>query len=188
MTLQCFQNVGKDLFLAGLNNSNSGNLSVRDTDRMVITKTGSMLHRLEKSDLIATSIFEADENLPLASGEYPVHKAIYLATKAKAIVHAHCPNLVALSFFSELFMPIDAEGNYYFPEGIPIIVAEKTIASEEVAKKTAEIIGKYSAVVVRGHGIFAIGDSLKKAYGKVSSLEHSAEIYSIYNNLKSSLR
>lgn len=186
MTLKSFQNVGSDLFLAGLNNSNSGNLSVRKNDKMVISKTGSMLHRLSEDDLIETSIAAEDENTSKASREYPVHKAIYAATDANAVVHAHCPNLIALSFYSDAFKPIDAEGCYYFPDGAPVIVAKNAIASEEVGEKAAAVIGKYGAVVVRGHGVFAVGADLCEAYKRVSSLEHSAKIYNIYCNLKSS--
>ncbi|MDD3001542.1 MAG: aldolase [Candidatus Riflebacteria bacterium] len=185
MTLKSFQNVGNDLFIAGLNNSNSGNLSVRKNDKMVITKTGSMLHHLTCDDLIETSLIVKDENASKASREYPVHKAIYAATAANAVVHAHCPHLVALSFLSDVFAPIDAEGKYYFPESVPVIAVKNAIASEEVGEKAAAVIGKSTAIVVRGHGVFAIGADLYEAYKRVSSLEHSAKIFYLYNNLKS---
>jgi L-fuculose-phosphate aldolase len=187
MTLQSFQNIGKDLFTAGLNNSNSGNLSIRDGDSMLITATGAMLHRLGPNDLISTSWQGTDENRALASSEYPVHKAIYANTDAGAIVHAHCPHLVALSFLQNHITPMDGEGLYYFPAGIPVVTVKNSIASDEVALIAPNFLGKYSAMLVRGHGLFTVSDSLSGAYQKVSSLEHSAKISFIYNNLKLSL-
>ena len=183
MTLKSFQNVGSDCF-SRANNSNSGNLSVRKNDKMVINKTGR--YRLSEDDLIETSIAAEDENTSKASREYPVHKAIYAATDANAVVHAHCPNLIALSFYSDAFKPIDAEGCYYFPDGAPVIVAKNAIASEEVGEKAAAVIGKYGAVVVRGHGVFAVGADLCEAYKRVSSLGTVPRSYNIYCNLKSS--
>jgi L-fuculose-phosphate aldolase len=184
MTLQSFQNVGKDLFTAGLNNSNSGNLSIRDGDSMLITATGAMLHRLSDGDLIRTSLLSTDANCALASSEYSVHKAIYANTDAAAIVHAHCPHLVALSFLQDHITPMDGEGLYYFPAGIPVLSVKNSIASEEVALAAPNFLGKYSAVLVRGHGLFAVGKDLCNAYQRVSSLEHSAKISFIYNNFK----
>ena len=176
MSLKNFQQVGKDLFLAGLNNSHSGNISIRLGDKMLITRTGAMLHHITESDLIKTSILSEDENIQKASREYPVHKAIYKATNAKAIVHAHSPYLVAQTYNTEKFKPIDAEGNLYFPNGVPVIIKEKTIASYEVGELASEHLKQIPAIIVRSHGVFAIGQSLEEAYKYVCSLEHSAKI------------
>lgn len=176
MSLENFQQVGNDLFLAGLNNSHSGNISIRLCDKMLITRTGAMLHHIAESDLIETSILIEDENIKKASREYPVHKAIYANTKAQAIVHAHSPHLVALTFEDNAFKPIDAEGMLYFPDGVSVIVAKQAIASFEVGEKAAELLKHVPAVIVRGHGVFAIGQNLEEAYKYVCSLEHSAKI------------
>ena len=176
MCIENFQQVGKDLFLAGLNNSHSGNISVRSGDKMLITRTGAMLHHITESNLIETSIFKEDENISKASREYPVHKAIYASTNAQAIVHAHSPYLIAQTFDCDKFTPIDAEGNLYFPDGVPVITAKQAIASSEVGEQAAELLKRFPAVIVRGHGIFAIGQSLEEAYKYVCSLEHSAKI------------
>ena len=176
MSLENFQQVGKDLFLAGLNNSHSGNISQRLGDKMLITRTGAMLHHIAESDLIETSIFNEDENTKKASREHPVHKAIYAKTKAKAVVHAHSPHSVALAYEEDIFKPIDAEGKLYFPNGVPVITAEQTIASYEVGEKCAELLKQVPAVIVREHGVFAAGETLEEAYKYVCSLEHSAKI------------
>ena len=52
--LDQFQQVGRDLFLAGVISSHGGNLSVRMGDRIIITRRGSMLARLEGRDIIET--------------------------------------------------------------------------------------------------------------------------------------
>lgn len=185
--LRDFQTIGHDLFVAGLNNSHSGNLSVRLNRMMAITRSGSMLHRLDYSDLVETAIDEEDSQSAKASRERPVHCAIYRGTSAQAIVHAHPPQLIAMSFIVDKFTPIDAEGRYFFPDGIPVIEVANAIASEEVATKITPLFREFPIVIVRGHGTFAVGNTLEEGFHYTSSLEHSARIasaYRVHSNLR----
>jgi L-fuculose-phosphate aldolase len=97
MILDRFQSVGRDLFATGLVSSNTGNLSVRMGDRLIITRRGCNLGSIQEHDLIETGTFHNDRNTPLASVELAVHRAIYRETPAAAIVHAHPSYAVALS-------------------------------------------------------------------------------------------
>lgn len=185
MFLNAFRQVGNDLFAAGLNNSHSGNLSVRlDAQRMVITKTGCMLHHIDHPDLITTGIEENDANTVKASREIPVHRSIYQHTNAKAIVHAHSPHIVAFSLSGKhiengRLMLEDAEGRYYYPDGVVVVEAKNAIASEEVAELVIPAFKVAPIVIVKGHGTFAIGETLEEAYHWTSGLEHSARILAI---------
>ena len=182
MFFNIFRQVGNDLFIAGLNNSHSGNLSIRlDDEKMIITRTGCMLHHIDHPDLITTSISYDDSQTPKASSELPVHRSIYKNTNAKAIVHAHCPNIVAISINKKRIedsklMLKDAEGLYYFAKGVPIIEVKNAIASEEVAELVIPAFSDSKIVIVKGHGVFSIGETLEEAYHWVTSLEHSAKI------------
>lgn len=186
MFLNAFRQVGNDLFAAGLNNSHSGNLSIRLNDeQMVITRTGCMLHHIEQPDLITTAISHDDYQTLKASRELPVHRSIYLNTNAKAIVHAHSPHVVAESLSgrhieNNRFMLIDAEGLYYFADGVPVIEAQNAIASAEVAELVIPAFKTSKIVIVKGHGVFSIGDSLEEAYHWVTGLEHSTKILMLH--------
>ena len=182
MFFNAFRQVGKDLFFAGLNNSHSGNLSVRLNDKqMIITRTGCMLHHISQPDLITTAIRHEDYQTLKASRELPVHRSIYLHTKAKAIVHAHSPYVVAESLSGNhiednRLMLKDAEGLYYFPKGIFVIEAKNAIASNEVAELVIPAFKESPIVIVKGHGVFSIGETLEEAYHWVTGLEHSTKI------------
>jgi L-fuculose-phosphate aldolase len=178
--LRDFQTVGHDLFVAGLNNSHSGNMSVRNNRLMAITRSGAMLHRLDHNDIVETLIEREDSESARASRERPVHRAIYNSTAAQAIVHAHPPHLIALSYFSDNFTPIDAEGRYFFPRGVPIVEVANAIASDEVAARISPLLQDFPVVIVRGHGTFAIGGTLEDGFHYTSSLEHSARIAAAY--------
>ncbi|OIP21354.1 hypothetical protein AUK22_11780 [bacterium CG2_30_54_10] len=178
--LREFQKTGADLFTAGLNNSHSGNMSVRVNRMLAITRTGSMLHRLDHSDIIETTIDDDDSETIRASREIPVHRAIFRGTDADAIVHAHPAYAIALSLSLDHIRPVDAEGFYYFPNGIPVIEVENPIASEEVGRAVVPLLKTCPIVVVRGHGSFAVGPTLEDGLHWTTSLEHSARILCLH--------
>ncbi|MCL4368981.1 MAG: aldolase [Actinobacteria bacterium] len=170
-----FATFGRELFLAGLNSSHSGNMSVREGDRIYITRRGSMLGRLTERDVIETGLEADDSHITLASTEIKIHRSIYLNTSALAIVHAHPPFAIALSLDRQAIAPVDSEGIYYF-KSIPVLHAERTIGSEEVAARLPEALQNYKAVMVGGHGSFAVGQMLEEAYQWTSSLEASCRM------------
>ena len=47
---------------------------------------------------------------------------------------------------------------------------------DEVAKKMPELISKYKAVVVKGHGVFAAGKTLEEACMYLSVTENASKI------------
>lgn len=174
--LDQFQKFGRDLFQSGLTSSHGGNMSVRMGDRIVITRTGSMLNHLTAADLIETGLEEDDSNVMLASSELVVHRAIYQNTSALAIVHVHPPHAVALSLVEpEAIIPIDNEGSYVLRK-VPIVQTELTTGSKQVAKLAAEMLREYKIFMLRGHGCFSTGPLLEEAYQWCSSLEEACRI------------
>lgn len=174
--LEQFQKFGRDLFQRGLTSSHGGNMSVRMGERIVITRTGSMLNHLDAHDLIETGLEEDDSNVMLASSELVVHRAIYQNTSALAIVHVHPPHAVALSLVEEeAIIPIDNEGSYLLRK-VPIAQTELTTGSREVAKVAAEMLREYKIFMLRGHGCFSTGPVLEEAFEWCSSLEEASKI------------
>ncbi len=173
--LEQFRKFGRELFLQGVNSSHSGNISVRMGDRIVITRRGSMLSDLSERDLIETGLEEDDSHIVLASTEVKIHRAIYRATSALAVVHAHPPAAVALSFTGDSIRPIDTEGIYYF-KSIPVIATELTVGSDEVAEKLPPVLADYKVALLRGHGSFAVGQMLEEAFQWTSSLEATCRV------------
>jgi L-fuculose-phosphate aldolase len=180
--LKEFQKIGKDLFLAGLNSSHSGNMSIRSGDRIFITRRGAMLGHLEKEDIIETELWKNDSKIILASTEIGIHRAIYKSTSALAVIHAHPPHAVALSLLTDDIVPIDSEGAYLLHR-VPVLSAVHTIGSKELEKSLPEALKQYKVAVVRGHGSFAVGQLLEEAYQWTSSLESSCRIIYLYRTL-----
>jgi len=177
-----FKQIGSELFHAGLNNFHSGNMSVRENDDVIITATGSKLGFLEKDDLVCVDLNSEEKGR--ASCEVSVHRAVYRETTAKAIVHAHAPYSVVLSFDNDKFTPMDGEGKVYFPDGVNIVHVRQSVASEEVALEIPGILKKDKAVIVAGHGIFAVGEDLVEAAKWISSIENSSHLVYLHRCMK----
>jgi L-fuculose-phosphate aldolase len=170
-----FQWVGQELTARGLLTLHAGNLSVRRNGRVFITRTGSILGHLSRRDVLETPLDRAKPRHPHASMELPAHLAIYEATGAEAIVHAHPASAIALSFVMDCIVPVDSEGAIILRE-VPVIRAKQAVASAEVARKAAASLRNHRIVVVAAHGSFAVGRSLDEALSVTTTLEMSAKI------------
>ncbi|MHB9095628.1 MAG: aldolase [Eubacteriales bacterium] len=182
-----FSQIGRDLFIQGLNSSHSGNMSIRLGDRIVITRRGSMLGNLKETDLIETGLYKNDSRITLASTEIGVHRSIFKNTSALAIVHAHPVYATALSLLEDEIIPIDSEGQYMLHR-IPVIGFEHTVGSEEVARILPEYLKEYKIVMVRGHGSFALGQLIEEAYQWTSSLENICKIIYLTRTLNGAIK
>ncbi|ATX81518.1 L-fuculose-phosphate aldolase [Mariprofundus ferrinatatus] len=157
----------------GYNDSHSGNISGRDGGMFWVTPTGACADTLQEHHLISCSL---DGALPEgASGDANLHRDIYRQNpKAQAIIHSHCPHAVALTLNGEDFVPPDFEGQLYFPR-VPVITVPYATYFQEAAAKVAATLRDHPICIVRGHGVYAWGETLNLAYKWSCSLELSAK-------------
>ena len=181
--LEQFQMIGRLLFEEGLVHAGSGNMSIRQQDTILITRTGALLSQIKEGDIISVGLEPGDADKQ-ASIELPVHRAVYKGSGAQAIIHAHPAYAIALSISEEKIMPMDAEGKYYL-KSIPVVKVHEAVGSAEVARFLPPIFsGGYRGAVVRGHGSFTIGADLLEAYKLTSALENSCKITVIFRKLQ----
>ena len=183
MILTQFQTVGHELFTNGLVSSHSGNLSIRLGERLIITRRSSRLGCLEEHDLIETGLNKNDRNTPLASTELAVHRAIYQATSASAIVHAHPPHAVAISLTETYIVPIDTEGMSLLGK-VPVLGWNMEVKPGGLADVIAQALKQRRIVMVHGHGSFAIGQLLEEAQNYTTSLEESCQVICLLKSLQ----
>ena len=170
-----FKEIGRDLYEAGMISSHGGNLSMRLGDRVVIKRRGAQLGRLKPHDLIETGLEKNDSGVTLASTELLAHRIIYMQTPALAIVHCHPRTAVAFSLSRDELVPIDNEASYLLKK-VPVVTEEFASGTPEMAYKLAGALQSYKIVMLRGHGSFAIGQTLDEAFHWSSTLEESCQI------------
>lgn len=170
-----FRDIGRDIYVGQLTSSHGGNMSVRVGDRIIIKRRGAQLGRLQPSDFVETNLYRNDSGVIRASTELIVHRAIYLKTSALAVIHSHPRTAIVLSMTRDAIVPIDNEGSYLLHK-IPVVSVEFASGSPEMSNLVAETLREYKIMMVRGHGSFAIGQTLEEAFHWTSALEEAADI------------
>lgn len=172
---ETFRDIGRDLYVAQLISSHGGNLSMRLGDRVVIKRRGAMLGNLKPHDLVETRLDKNDSGVALASTELLAHRTIYKMTPALAIVHCHPRLAVAFSLSRDEFVPIDNEASYLLKK-VPVVTEEFASGTPEMANKVASALQNYKIIMLRGHGSFAIGQTLDEAFFWTTTLEEACQI------------
>jgi len=181
--LSRFQTVGGDLYTRGMVSMHGGNLSVRQDQNLVITRSGSRLGYLTEPDLIETGVIKDDENTKKASSELGVHRAIYQNTPFSAIVHSHPIHATALSFLGDTVLTEDEAGKLFIPK-VPVVGFGKEPVPGGFAQEIAEALKTNAIVLVHRHGSFARGMSIEEAYVYTELLEISCRILYMVHKMK----
>lgn len=172
MKFKHFLKIGKALENRGLVIAHGGNMSVREGERIFITRHGAVMGELKRRDVVQIGL---DGFWKEASMEHPTHQSIYKKTSARAIIHSHPPYTILLSTLTDKITPLDEEASIVLGD-IPVLKVEKKVSSEEVAAKAPLFLCRSKIVVVESHGTFAIGSSLEEAFFETLLLENASRI------------
>ncbi len=165
---------GRRLGESSLNAGTAGNLSARCSDgRLVITR-----RRTRKASLTIDDFVVFDPDLPEApagaSTEFRVHVAAYRADSAvMAAIHAHSPALTALGLRRSSFPPVLPELEAVV--GPIVINPFEPSGSRRLADDVGRVVARGAGVVVlKRHGVVAVGESVAHALDRVELAENAA--------------
>ncbi|MBI3978965.1 MAG: aldolase [Chloroflexi bacterium] len=159
----------------GYMGSHSGNLSIRVGNRIFVKRRGAASDEIGRDDVVELSVVGESANIYLASTESYVHRAIYRATSALAIVHAHPPFSTVCSLLYDEILPIDEDGEYVLKK-IPAVAVDRTSGSKELEERVSQALRSYKGITVRGHGTWAIANLLEDAYHITCMIEAACQI------------
>jgi L-fuculose-phosphate aldolase len=95
---------------------------------------------------------------------------VYVATGAKAILHAHPPHTVALSFDRHEFLPDHLEGAHLLGQ-VRVVSPRRNIVDA-----VAGALAGAAITIVAGHGTYARGADLWECLRWTAALEANAHI------------
>jgi L-fuculose-phosphate aldolase len=158
----------------GLNDSHSGNASVREADHFWVTPTGACADTLTENDLVKVSL---QGDIPKdASLDAALHRAVYTRNDtAQCVLHSHGPYSITMTMDGKDFTPIDFEGQYYFSH-IPVLNIAFDDYLEQSPHQVARSLATNKVCVVRGHGVYAQAPGINLAYKWTTTFEHVAHI------------
>jgi L-fuculose-phosphate aldolase len=158
-----------------INDSHSGNGSVRDGDSLWITPTGACADTLQPWQIVRCALEGAAA--AGASSDLALHRQVYLRNpRARAVLHGHAVHAIALTMDGNPFEPVDLEGDLYFTHGVSVIDIPYDNYFSASPALVGEALASHPAVIVRGHGLYAWGENLNQAYKWLCSLELAARI------------
>ncbi|HEX7777563.1 MAG TPA: class II aldolase/adducin family protein [Parvibaculum sp.] len=168
----------RELTRTGLSPQQSGNVSARFADGLLITPTGMDYDALAPEDIVRTALDgQVAEGQRLPSSEWVMHAAIYAARPdVAAIVHAHSDFATTLAVMKRDIPPF-----HYMVAllgGRDIRCAPyATFGTAELAAHAVTAIADRKACLLAHHGQIAIGASLAEALKLAHEVETLAGQY-----------
>jgi len=160
----------------GMAVGSAGNMSVRAGDEVLITPSGVPYPDMAAADICVIRLDGTQVAGPAEpSSETPMHLAVYAATGARAVVHTHSPEVVALSAVCDELPAI-----HYAITGLggPVRVAGYTrFGSGDLASAAVAALDGRSAAILQNHGAICYGGSLAQAYDRAVLLEWLARVH-----------
>jgi L-fuculose-phosphate aldolase len=159
---------------AGLVVGTSGNVSVRDGDRVLLTPKGIALRELSADDIAVVNL--AGEVLAGApTSELDLHLAVYRRYEAGAIVHTHAPRATAIACVLDELPVIHYQ---LLAMGGAIRVAPfAAFGTPELASAVADALDGRRAALLANHGAVTYAATLAGAVERAMLLEWACGVY-----------
>jgi len=107
--------------------------------------------------------------------EMPIHTEIYKARPdVNCVIHIHPFHATLLSAVWSGRFRIVNQNTQVFVRGLPIYDSSELIRSREQAQTLAGVLGSSNAVLLRNHGIVAVGPTVEQALVLAVQLERAA--------------
>lgn len=143
---------GKATVRLGLVDSFFGNISCLNMDKIFISQTSARLDQLA-GQIDCLTVDGSSTSAITASSELPAHQAVIAATGCKVLLHGHPKFSVVMSLLTEK----GGSDSRFEPVGdIPVVGGEGGVGGMAVTLPSAFCKTGSNAVIVRGHGLFAL--------------------------------
>lgn len=173
--------IARSLFDRGYAFGTAGNISVRLGDGFLVTPTNSSFFSLTPEGLSELDASGALVSGPAPSKEAHFHLAAYRARpEARAVVHLHSPYATAVSCLADLdaadAMPVYTP---YYAMRLPClpVVGYFPPGDPQLAPAVEAAAARSPALLLRNHGLIAIGKSLPEASALAEEVEEQARLY-----------
>ncbi|MBI5578033.1 MAG: class II aldolase/adducin family protein [Deltaproteobacteria bacterium] len=193
-----FRTIGAALGRVNLNNTHSGNMSLRnpqDPGLFYVTASGSQCGAMAPGDIVSVRFSDLGwEGTARPSSETNTHRRVLSLPGVDACVHCHSLVSTLVSFDSpeqpvlltRLAPEHDGDTRYFFQPmdffgagllgTVPVGIYRNPVGSAEMEERIPRCLGERPVTIVAGHGPFARGRSLAECLQTLSVLENSAAL------------
>lgn len=154
----------------------SGNVSVREGDRVAVTRSGARFDSITVDD---TSVVDLSGNVveghEKPTSEIKLHLAIYEHFGEGAVVHTHAPIATALSCVVDE-VPAVHYGMLAFGGSLRV-APYATFGTRELADNVLTALEGRSSALMQNHGAVSFGGSLANAVDAARLVEWACNVY-----------
>ena len=185
-TIKSVIKTSKYVFNRKLVSGKAGNISARfkdgNIDVIAITPTLKSLNRLKEEDIVLVDINGNNLTKGTPSSEVFMHLYIYQSREdVNGIVHTHSPYATGFSFSNQKIKRLEGFGkieNEYLEE----LDYEKP-GSGDLARKAAMKLDEDDVLILKNHGIIAVGKDVAEAGDLAEFIEETAKTQYISKTL-----
>jgi len=158
----------------GLISGTSGNIAVRDGEVIAITPSGIDYKTMKAEDISIVDINgEWIDGKYKPSSETPMHTAVFRAREdVGATVHTHGMFATIMAMQGEALQPITPPQSEFVPVNIVPFVMP---GSDSLAGTVVKTLGDEKAVLLKNHGMFCCGKTIKHAMAATIYTEEMAK-------------
>lgn len=171
--------VAQTLFKQRKTSGTTGNLSFRYGNSIFVTASNCCFGALTINDFAMISLDGKIMSEIQPSKEYPLHLMLYTQTDIQAVIHTHSYYAVLWSLFADKSEPSCVPS--YTPYlklklGNVRLVPYAPPGSQQLFQHFQQALGNYKGYLLKNHGPFVGGSSLKDAFASIEELEESSKL------------
>lgn len=162
-----------------------GNISTRlPRDKILITAHDCYLGFLEEKDIF---LVDLARELPCDKDKFSSERFLHLGihkeySETGVVIHAHCPYTTAFFNYFDKLEIFSFETKFYLGD-IAIIPQETPTVSDTTP--VIKALGNGSIVVLKNHGVVAVGEDFKQVFSLIELLEEQAKVNLLIKNVVS---
>jgi L-fuculose-phosphate aldolase len=174
--------VFKRKLVLGKQGNVSGRVKENGEDLIAITPTLQSLNSLKEEDIVLTDIGGNVLTRGTPSSELLMHLYIYKQREdINGIVHTHSPYATGFSFSNKKIKRLEGFGkieNEYIKE-----IPYKVPGTQELAKHASIALKNEDVIILKNHGLIALGKNIEEAKDLAEFVEAIAKIQFVSNLL-----
>lgn len=172
----------KEIHRMGLSPAWWGNVSIRipGTEKIVITPSGMYKWKITPGDMMVMNVDgKILEGIHKPSSEAPSHMMIYEnRPDVNSVVHTHSPYATSFGVAGLDELPVTTVELFVVVGGPVPVIPWVCAATKRMGKRIVEALGKNKNVVIlRNHGLFAVGPNLQTTLDRAELTEDAARLY-----------
>jgi ribulose-5-phosphate 4-epimerase/fuculose-1-phosphate aldolase len=186
-TRRAIERVAHSIHRRGLTHGRTGNLAVRDGDRVLLTPTGVSLADIEADQLSVVALDGSHIEGPKPTKEAFLHVAMLrVRPDLNAVVHTHSVYAAAVSCLADVDAeePIPPLTAYYGMRVGTLRMLPYFAPGDRAATTAVEDAARVThALLLRNHGPVVAGVDLDSAVDALEELEHTAQLFFLTRGL-----